>query len=222
MTGDRVNLAVLVFAGRAQHHNTGESRPTAHRVDDGGTGEVAEIIRAEVAAAPDPVTGHRVDQRDEHEAENDERADLDALGHGARHDGRGGAGKDQGLEKEFCPERHRRPVDGIVNPRIGRGGERIHRFVTSAQRRRIIRPADKPETGSAEPGIAVTKHQAPAQHPKGYRGDGENDEVFGQDVDAVLGLAEAGFHKGETGVHPEHEHARDQDPHRVQTGAQST
>jgi hypothetical protein len=53
------------------------------------------------------------------------------------------------------------------------------------------------------------------RHVKGEGTDGEDDEVFGQNVHGVLGAAHARLHQGEPRVHPEDQEGRDQDPQGV-------
>ncbi len=104
--------AVLPEA-RPEHDDAGERRPAADAVHDGRSGEVPEAGRREPAAAPDPVAGDRIDERDEEEREHDEREVLDALGHRAGHD-RGGRAGEHELEEELRVERDAGPRDRLV------------------------------------------------------------------------------------------------------------
>src|SRR3546814_1838803 len=64
--------AVLALAG-TEDDGAGQRRPAAHRMDDGGTGEVGEADLREPAAAPGPGALDRVDDGGEDGREDHER-----------------------------------------------------------------------------------------------------------------------------------------------------
>ena len=59
---------------RAQHDDPGQRRPPAQTVDDGGPEKSFIPALREKAAAPDPVSRDRVDDRGENQREHQERA----------------------------------------------------------------------------------------------------------------------------------------------------
>ena len=95
---DLALLAVLAFACAQQQH-AGQGRGGAAHVHDTGTREIEKPSRVEKAAAPFPVTLHRVDEAGQDDGKGKERPELHALGHGARHDGHGGC-DEHDLEEE--------------------------------------------------------------------------------------------------------------------------
>lgn len=105
-----------------------------------GTGEIVEAHLADEAAAPDPVTGDRVDHRRYDHGIDAVGRELGAFGHGAGHDGRGG-GTEYGLEDQ------RRPVvafaDHTVRQKVKAAEHAVHRTEHDAK-------SDQPEDRRTE------------------------------------------------------------------------
>ena len=114
------DLAVrrVLAEARPEHQDAGQRRPAADAVHDGRSGEIPEAGRRQPAAAPDPVAGDRIDERDQQKREDDEREVLDPFGHRAGHDRRGRSGKDE-LEEELREERNAGPRDRLVGASVG-------------------------------------------------------------------------------------------------------
>ena len=109
MAGDGLGLSVLsVLADAgAQKHRARQSGPTAQGMHGGVSREIHEAHLGKPSAAPDPMSQDGIDDQSENKRENDKGNVLDPLGHGAGHDGSGGAAEDE-LEEELAPERHGR------------------------------------------------------------------------------------------------------------------
>jgi hypothetical protein len=137
---------------------------------NGRAGKIPETHGLQPAAAPYPVTGKRIHQRNKDERENEERMKLDPFRHGARDDRRGCSGEDE-LEQEFGPEGYFCPA------------ERVKTLIDSA--------VCEEDIGKADEWVTVSEHQAPADNPKGNGSYGEYGEVFGKNVYGVFAPAEA-------------------------------
>ena len=168
-----------------------------------GAGEVEHAELGKPAAAPNPMTHNRIDDSDHEKAENVESAELDSFGNRAGDDGRRGSGKDE-LKEELCPDRGPGPVKRGINPLVG-----VPHCWT------IIRPSHKPKPLRPKEGSAVPEHESEAHGQESYGGDRKYDEVLGQDGDGIFCPAEAGLDHGETQVHEENQHRRNQGPNRI-------
>jgi len=181
-----------VFADTGSHeHGAGQGDPAAHGVDDGGAGEV-DHRRGQLgqpAAAPDPVTGHGVDERGDDEAQDEVGNEFGPFGDGARNDGDGGGGE-HALEE---------PV-GVGPQTIGGGGGGF----------------GQAEVGGADETAEVgPEHEGVAEQEKGDGAGGEVEHVLHEDVAGVLGPGEPGLDHGETGLHEHDKGGGDEGPHRV-------
>lgn len=205
VAGDGVDRAVLAILAepRPQDDRPRQRGPPADRVDDGRAREVPHPQLRQPPAAPDPMAGHRIDEPDHQEGEEDEREVLHPLRDRPGDDRRRRPGEDE-LEEELRQQGHARPADRAVGPLVG---------VTRG--RGVVGAAEHPEALGAEERRAVAEHQPPPEEPERHRGDREHDEVLREDVHAVLLPGEASFQTPEAGVHPEHQHRSDERPYRI-------
>ena len=122
--------AVLALACTEQQY-TGQCRGCTAQMHDAGTGEVKEAQRIKTAAAPFPVSLHRVDEAGHDHGKHQEGPQLHALGHGAGDDGHRGC-HEHDLEEEVGQS-------GVVG--LTATGEHIGgRIVTAAQDAADTRP----------------------------------------------------------------------------------
>ena len=190
MARDGLGTAIneLADAG-AKQHGANQASPGTNGVNDGGASEVDETELAQPTTVPLPGTGDRIDDGGEHQGEHHELAELDALSHQTGNDGGGGAGESS-LEEE-------------INSRDeGRLGDHFRgdRWV-------------KEQTSEIEPAVvAVAVHQRIADEPVGRHGQGEHEQVLGEDVDRVFLTAHPCFDHGEAGVHEDHQDRCDEQP----------
>src|SRR5687768_15845929 len=122
-----------------------------------------------------------VNDPNHHERKDDKRMKLDALRHGSRDDRRGCSGEYQ-LEEELGPQGHASPVDRAIDPSI----LLCHRWT-------IVSTADEKQAFGTEERIAIPKHQSPADHVEGQGGNGEHDEILGENIDSVLTPRQTGL-----------------------------
>ena len=110
------NIRFAVMDPGDDHGRAGadEGADTADHVDAGGTGEIMEAQILEPAAAPDPVTGNRVDQEADEDRVDTIDGELRPFCHGAR-DNRRRSGTEDGLENQ---ERHVREARVVSNVEI--------------------------------------------------------------------------------------------------------
>ena len=176
MTGDGVDAAVLAVLSEArpEKEHAHERGPSAHAMHDRGTGEIVEAHSTQPAAAPDPMSGDGVHERYEQGREQDIGLELDALGHGARHNRRGGGGEHE-LKEELRLEGHARPCQ------CGKDA-----LVTRGIRQGAVVGARQEETLQSKQCSAVAEHQPETRGPERERCDGEHDEVLGENVDRVF------------------------------------
>ena len=148
---------------------------------------------AQPAAAPDPVTGNRVDDGRDEEAVDQVGRELGAFSHGTGNNRGRSSGKDQLEEPE------------------SQDGQTGH----------IVTAADE-EAACADPAASgCTKHEGIAKGPESQAGKDKVDQVFEQDVGGVLRAGQTSFNKSKTGLHPENQEGGDQHPEGVQTAGQS-
>jgi len=72
----------------------------------------------------------------------------------------------------------------------------------------IICSAQQPETVGPYKAVSVAEHQTPSQQKEGERGEGEDNEILGQDVDRVLSPAESRLQHREPQGHKHHKKCR--------------
>ena len=174
----------VVFAeARADHIRAGQGDEAADRVYHAGAGVVryrrqADALKAQPAAAPDPVAVERIDHRADHEAVGQIRLRLGALGDRAGHDGGGGAGKDH-LE-------HPGNVDAPVIPGL----------------------SQKEVAGAGDARRAAAHHYGETESPEGQRRDGEVHEALGHIVGDVLGADQPGAQESEPRLHEKDQERR--------------
>ena len=104
VAGDGVGAAVLVILAkaRAEESSAEQGDGAADHVDDARASPIDEAKVGKPAAAPHPVGLDGVDERADDDGHHEVGAELGALGHGARHDGRG-RGAEHELEEEVAP-----------------------------------------------------------------------------------------------------------------------
>ena len=117
MAGKRLDLAgrrILADSG-PEDDRPGECGPAAHGMHGRAAREVPEVpFLGEIAEAPHPVPGDRVDHEGHQEAEKDEGVILDPFGDGSGHDGGGGPGEHE-LEEKLRPQGDAGPADGAIH-----------------------------------------------------------------------------------------------------------
>lgn len=183
-------FVVLAVAG-AEYYGARESRPAAHRVNDGVAREIKKAKLGEPSAAPNPVAYYGVNNQRKHKGEYYKRNVLYALGDSARNDGCRRAAEYQ-LEEELAPERH-----------AGSKGVVIEREVGVAKDKQMF---------CADKRVVAAEHQAPAEKQKAEGRHRENDKVLGQYIDGVFRPREARLDGGEAEVHKKHQYCRKRDP----------
>ena len=199
-----VALAVPSFLELAQpgtdDEDAGQGGPATGAVHDGGTGEVLESHTVQPAAAPGPGADDGVDDGGEDQHEQEEGPELDPLGQGAGHDGRGGGDEDH-LEE---------PVGhggvGVVAGEDGRGVA----FALDERNllgRRSVEQLERADEVADE--IAV--HQVVAEDEVGESGYRVEADVLQTDHGGVLGPHGPGLEHGEAGAHPHDQRAPDQE-----------
>ena len=139
---------------------------------------------------------NRVQQGAHEDGKEKEGAELYSLSHGAGNDGGGSGGKDH-LEKKLGLEGNASPGDGAVNALVSVPGSWA-----------IICSAQQPETVGPYKAVSDAEHQTPAQQKEGERGEGEDNEILGQDVDRVLSPAESRLQHREPQGHKHHKKCR--------------
>ncbi len=161
------------------------------------------------AAAPHPVAEDRVGERGDHDAEDDERAELPALGHGPRRDGGGGV-HEHHLKQE--QRRNRRRVD-----------LRGQKESPQAEQAKVLAGDADNELAAQCRIVAESGQRAHAAHLQGKThgpvpddADRVDQEVHADRVGGVLGAGEAGLDQGEPGLHEHHQETGDQGPNNVQ------
>ena len=183
-------VAVLTNA-RPQEVGTHQGRPATGRVNDGGTGEVAECCVTnsdpveDAVTLPEHVDNNRVDECSHHCAEDQVTRDLGTTGHCARCDRDRSCGEDH-LEEEWR-------VTGVT-------------AIEAA-----IAETAQEEAVASDP-LTVTKGNAVAHCPEGQCTDAHIGHVLGHDVGHVLGSGETGFDEPEPGLHQEDQDAGDEHP----------
>ena len=109
--------AFAVFAKtRSQDRGADEGGNSANHMNGAGACEIVESHLREPAAAPDPVSGYRIDYQADEEAVDAVRREFCTLCHGSRNDGCR-SGTEYCLEDQECPEGN--PVGQHAAP-IGR------------------------------------------------------------------------------------------------------
>ena len=180
MAGNGAGLAVLVvFADTGpEDFRADKSGHAADHMYCGGACEIMEAELGEPAAAPDPVTGDRIDKRTDHGAVDAVGDEFGAFRHCAGDNGcRGGA--EDGLENRVGPQR-----DG-----------KSHEAVVALNEE--VKPADQ-RAGTGE-------HQAKAEEPEDGGTDGKVHQVFHNDVTCVFSSCKTGFNHCKSALHKEHE-----------------
>jgi hypothetical protein len=127
---------------------------------------------------------------DDHDAVDEVRLELGALGHGPRHDG-GGRGGEGHLEQE----------------------ERGHGQVAVARR-----PVTEEPALGAEEVVALAVGQGVAHGEERHGAGAEVHQVLHHDVADALGPGEAGLDEGEAGLHEDHQRGAHDDEDVVQVG----
>ena len=159
-------------------------------MDDGGAGKVVEAHAVEPATTPFPGTRDRIEERDEDRGVGHETGEFDAFGYGTGDDG-GRRGGEHGLEDEV------RPV-GVIGVLGGQVGD-------------IVLESDGATEGDeVVEGTGV--HRVEAGEGVGDDANVDDEHILEQDVHRVLLPGQAGFQRGETQMHDEHESRRDQNP----------
>src|SRR5215203_3775502 len=117
-------IVVVLDETGAEEKRSCEGRHRAREVDDRGAGEVLHPELGEPAAAPDPMSYHRVDEAREHDREDDVDGELGPLEHRAPHDRQRDRAEGD-LEEELGRERDLRPGEPAVDvvDLLGRYGQ---------------------------------------------------------------------------------------------------
>src|SRR5918998_1291511 len=193
---DRTALVVVLAEPGAEEQGTGERGHGAREVDDRRAGEVLHAELGEPAAAPDPVPDQRGEQARENHGEDHVDGELRPLEHGAPHDGEGD-GAEGYLEEELGRERDLRPGEPCVDLVYLPGGNREE-------------PALRPEDG-----VAGAERDGEAYGPEQEGRDREVDQYLCDHATDVLHAGEPDLQHREPGLHKQHQHRRDDHPHRV-------
>ena len=193
MTGDRIDAAVLIVLAnsRSKQRGTDQSADAADHVYTGGTGEVMEAKLGEPAAAPDPVSGDRIDQERNDHGINAVRGEFRAFCHRARDDRRRSRTED-GLEEE------------IDQRRIAC----IARVIVSDEE--IRRTDDTADIGA--------EHEPEAQDPENDGAQRKVHEILHDDVACILRSREPCLHHRKPRLHEEDQDSPQQCPGRIHSG----
>ena len=179
MTEDGAGLSVLAVLANAgsKDLSTDQGANAADHVNRGRTGEIMEAHFSEETAAPDPVTGDRVDEQRDRCGVDAVSREFSPLSHGTGNDG-GGGGTEDGLEDGVCPERNARRKNMAVI---------LHD--------KGIDPAEECGAGA--------EHNAVAEQPVQRGTDTEVHQVLHQNVTGIFGAGETRFTHGESRLHEE-------------------
>ena len=207
MAGDGVAFAALVVftVARTQDYRPNQCQHSTNGMHHGGTCEVMEgdaecihhertgVCIAEPAAAPRPMSLHRIDDEGDEETVDAIHGKLGALRHGTGHDG-GRRGAEDGLENQEALGGQSRIVG-------------IEREVAEVGHSHEARPV-------------AAEHEAEAHEPEEHRTDHEVHEILEEYVRRVLAPRKTGLTQREAGLHEEHEHRCKQHPHRIDRNAE--
>ena len=153
-----------------------------------GTGEIVEAHLADEAAAPDPVTGDRVNHKADHKTVYTVRREFCTLSHGTGNDSSRGCTEDS-LENQKCPERN--TVRKHCASVICLGGN---------------------SADSSEEAVSCSKHNTETNQPECRSTDTEVHQVFHDNVTCVFCSGETGFHHCEACLHEEDKRGANKHP----------
>src|SRR5215210_3098420 len=194
--GHGTAVVVVLTQTGTEEQGACERRHRAGEVDDRRAREVLHSELRQPAAAPDPVSHHRVDQAGEDDGEDYVDRELGPLQHRAPHDGqRNGAEGD--LEQELGRERYLRPRESRVD------------VVYLAGRYR-----KEPALG-ADNSVARTEGQRETHGPEQESCDRQVYQYLGDHAPDVLHAGEANLEHREPCLHEKDQARRYDHPHRV-------
>ena len=190
MAGNGFWLAVFVILSNTgtEDQGTDESGYATDHMNSGRTGEIMKTELGKPAAAPDPVTGNRINHQTDDQAVNTIRKKFGTFCHGTGNDG-GSSCTEDGLENEKSPERNAVRCHGCSI--IGFRGD----------------TADLTEEA-----VAGSEHDTETDEPEDRGSDTEIHEVFHDDVAGIFCTGEAGLYHGKTGLHEEDQSGTYKDP----------
>src|ERR687898_1422006 len=189
-------LVVVLAEARTEEQSTGERRHRAREVDHRRAGEVLHPEIGKPAAAPDPMSDHRVDQAGEDDGEDHVDREFGPLQHRAPYDGqRHGAERD--LEEKLGRERDLRPGE----PRVD--------IVDLPCRNR-----QEPALGAYER-VTRAEGQREAEGPEQKGGDGQIHQDLRHHAPHVLHPGEPNLQHSESRLHKEDQTRSNDHPHRV-------
>src|SRR3989344_1161383 len=180
---------------RPQKNCPRERGPSADTVHNGGTREIVESHPGEEPPAPDPVTGHRVEEGNQEEGEEHECGKPDAFRNRSRNNRRRSTREDE-LEEELRGHR-----DGCPFERRKRRGAIDERGN---------------ETLKTDECISIPEHEGEPDEEEGNGGNGEDGVILRKDVHAIFDSAEARFDESESRIHEEDEERGRKDPDGVE------
>ena len=196
VTGDRIDAAILVVLANSwpKQRCTDQSADAADHVYTGGSGEVMEAELGEPAAAPDPVSGDRIDQERDHNGIDAVGGEFRTFCHRAGDDRRRGRTED-GLEEEV-DQRRIACIAGVI--------------VSDEEIRRADDAAD-----------VFTEHEAEAQDPENDGAKCKVHEILHDDVACILCSREPSLHHRKSRLHEEYQDSPQQCPGRIRRGVLS-
>ena len=183
--GHRLDRAIrhVLANARADDQGACQGHASADTVNDRAPGEVDEAHFREPAAAPDPVTDHRVDDDGRDRGEEEEGQQPSALGDRARHDRAGGRREDELKEEKY----------------IGR-------------QVRLGSPVVREEAREPHEGVAFAEHHAVAHQIEDDRRNRDYTEVLHQHHHRIFPAAEPALDESEARVHEENECGANENP----------
>lgn len=196
VTGDRIDAAILVVLANSwsKQRCTDQSADAADHVYTGGSGEVMEAKLGEPAAAPDPVSGDRIDQERDHNGIDAVGGEFRTFSHRAGDDRRRGRTED-GLEEEV-DQRRIACIAGII--------------VSDEEIRHADDAAD-----------VFPEHETEAQDPENDGAKRKVHEILHDDVACILCSREPSLHHRKSRLHEEYQDSPQQCPGRIRRGVLS-
>ena len=193
MPWNRFGLAVFsVFADtRSKDDGTDKCCNTTDHMYCTGTCKIMEAHLADKPAAPDPVSGYRVNDQADQETVDTIGRKFSTFCHGSGYDRSGGC-TEYCLEDQECPERNAvRKHCGTVICLCGNAAD------------------------LSEESVSCSKHDPESDDPESRSTDTEIHKVFHDDVTSIFCSGEAGFYHCKSGLHKEDKRGAKKHPYSV-------